>query len=254
MGCDIEIAKSVESIVNTAETRALASGQALNELIDYLLSIPFQPCAETTMEVSDVYVQNLRSMAIYARGSESLTAAREVLRKAEKCGKLRCEMASATDLANSWAREIRVEESKDIEGLRGLIDRIWAKASTMYCERDKFEQLFIKWSNHCNEADMELASLRTERDELAALLEKLFAELLDDADFVAKVIGDPDRTEYPPDIMRRTVAEFRAMLPPTTLANLKAQVRREVLEEAAKYFDDCWSRVAAELRRMAGEK
>lgn len=38
------------------------------------------------------------------------------------------QLASAIDLANSWAREIGVDECNDNQ-LRDLIDRIWSKAS-----------------------------------------------------------------------------------------------------------------------------
>lgn len=35
------------------------------------------------------------------------------------------ELASATDLANSWAREMGISESPDVYGLKQLIDRLW---------------------------------------------------------------------------------------------------------------------------------
>ena len=41
-------------------------------------------------------------------------------------------LASATDLANSWARELGVSEARNELDLGQLIDRLWAKTSTDY--------------------------------------------------------------------------------------------------------------------------
>lgn len=39
------------------------------------------------------------------------------------------QLASATDLANSWARESHVREARDESDLRGVIDRLWSRMS-----------------------------------------------------------------------------------------------------------------------------
>ena len=38
-------------------------------------------------------------------------------------------LASATDLANSWAREVSVAEAQDERELCSVIDRLWSKTS-----------------------------------------------------------------------------------------------------------------------------
>ena len=43
-------------------------------------------------------------------------------------------LASATDLANSWARETGVFEAHDEKDIRGVIDRLWAKTSASFYE------------------------------------------------------------------------------------------------------------------------
>jgi len=83
----------------------------------------------------------------------------------------------------------------------------------------------------------EYRALRTERDELAALVEAILTENEEDAEFVAKVIGDPDDCHYPPAILRDTVAKYRALTPPAALADLRQRVRVEVLEEVALMLD-----------------
>jgi len=84
----------------------------------------------------------------------------------------------------------------------------------------------------------EVRQLRTERDELAALVEAILTENEEDAEFVAKVIGDPDDCHYPPAILRETVAKCRALTPPAALAALRHRVRVEVLEEVAKLANE----------------
>lgn len=42
----------------------------------------------------------------------------------------RCLLASATDLLNSWAREVGVQEAKDIRDIRGVADRLWSELSS----------------------------------------------------------------------------------------------------------------------------
>jgi len=46
-----------------------------------------------------------------------------------RCGELESAAASATDLANSWARELGVPEAANESGLKGVIDRLWSAAS-----------------------------------------------------------------------------------------------------------------------------
>jgi hypothetical protein len=39
-------------------------------------------------------------------------------------------LASATDLLNSWAREMAVKEAHDESDIKGVIDRLWTELST----------------------------------------------------------------------------------------------------------------------------
>lgn len=39
-------------------------------------------------------------------------------------------LASATDLLNSWAREMAVKEAHDESDIKGVIDRLWSELST----------------------------------------------------------------------------------------------------------------------------
>ena len=39
-------------------------------------------------------------------------------------------LASATDLLNSWAREMAVKEAHDEKDIKGVIDRLWNELST----------------------------------------------------------------------------------------------------------------------------
>lgn len=39
-------------------------------------------------------------------------------------------LASATDLLNSWAREMAVKEAHDESDIKGVIDRLWNELST----------------------------------------------------------------------------------------------------------------------------
>ncbi len=65
-------------------------------------------------------------------------------------------LASATDLANSWARETSVAEARDGSGLRDLIDRLWGSLSQRYFEmRDRAKR-----------AEAETARLRQEHEEV----------------------------------------------------------------------------------------
>jgi chromosome segregation ATPase len=195
-----------------AEERALAAELLITEIDEERRSFT----GAAGCEDRDGAVERL------IKAGPNLTAAREVMRKAEEC-------------------DARIKQNETQIRIHMQNTREWKEA---------------------------LDAIRAERDELAALLENLFTELLDDADYVAKVIGDSDNAEYPPDIMRRTVAEFRAMLPATALADLKARIKREVLEEAADtvleklnelpvstpwQIESTLREIAAELRRMAEE-
>jgi hypothetical protein len=89
-------------------------------------------------------------------------------------------------------------------------------------------------------------ALRAERDELAALVEKVRSL---DYDCVSHV----DKRAWIPNEI------WDANAPSTALAELKARIRSEVLEEAAQGFDNeqkrwIWNAfdIAVELRRMAG--
>lgn len=39
-------------------------------------------------------------------------------------------LASATDLLNSWAREMHVQEAYNEQDIKGVIDRLWSELST----------------------------------------------------------------------------------------------------------------------------
>lgn len=78
----------------------------------------------------------------------SLAAATERAEKAES------ELASATDLANSWARETGVGEARDGSGLRDLVDRLWGTFSGRY----------FKMQERAERAERELAKARVESD------------------------------------------------------------------------------------------
>jgi hypothetical protein len=89
-----------------------------------------------------------------------LRAANEAKERAE------AELASATDLANSWARESSVAESRDIYGLRDLIDRLWGNLSGKY----------FKAVGELAEARRELREAREDTRRLKALCELLLTD------------------------------------------------------------------------------
>lgn len=263
-GLKLEESLSLIEKLQKAEARALASGQALNELIDYLLSIPFQPCAETTMEVSDVYVENLRSMAIYARETKPLTHAREVMRKAEEWDAVRA--------LTLW------EVPKDEPLIEQIIEDYSLLRSLLKDRLDEAHKEYINGETVALE-DFdrdEITTLRTERDELAALVERKDDALMS-ASGRFNCIAMDLASGLKPIAEHIEQAEHAALQAyklqgPTVLADLKAQVRREALEayhdgmdtvatcirKRMESPDDTQVAVverigAAELRRMAGE-
>ena len=160
-----------------------------------------------------------------------ITAARELMRKAEerdkfrdKLGDIEGYLASAADLANSWARESRVEQAANEMGLNGVIDRLWTH-----------------WT-------LEADTLRKQNEELAALVERIFAAW--------KIYQDDANSNGVLPVIDAIRKAYR-LTPSAALTDLKAGVRRETLKEVAKLADE-WvvgpGNLALELRRMAGEE
>ena len=102
---------------------------------------------------------------------------------------IRAVAASATDLANSWARESGVEEARDELGLVRVIDGLWNNWSEKYF------------------------SIQRERDELAAHVERLTKALREATGYV-QLAFDPDAC--------RDFKDFNKILAATPAVSLKA--------------------------------
>jgi len=154
----------------------------------------------------------------------NLTAAREVLRKAEEC-------------------DARIKQNETQIRIHMQNTREWKEA---------------------------LDQLRTERDELAALVQEVKSLAVSPWSFITVYESSVDQKGRMIGVVM--ASQILALLdtPATALADLKARMKREVLEEAAKLVIDhpllflpatpspeamsLGEAVAAELRRMAGEE
>jgi hypothetical protein len=61
---------------------------------------------------------------------QALRGGREGAMKYEEQENALSLLASATDLLNSWAREMAVKEAHDESDIKGVIDRLWNELST----------------------------------------------------------------------------------------------------------------------------
>lgn len=78
-------------------------------------------------------------------------------------------IASSTDLANTWARELGVQEDIDGKGLQRLIDRIWSEASGKWGKvLDRTAELEVQLAEAQARLGMVTeAILRYQKDEVA---------------------------------------------------------------------------------------
>jgi len=147
-GLDIAIAtKLVTSQPTAAEAQAKANAEKAAEY-DRLVQEYGDPEGDDTLER---VIKGFHGQMDYAFG-EALKNAEN----AKEAGRLRLLMASATDLANSWAREIGVEESQQIEGLAKLIDRLWTRNSLQITENAEKAWLLDFLFNQWKENDIQL--------------------------------------------------------------------------------------------------
>ncbi len=205
---------------------------------------------------------------LIAMGISNTSAAREVLRKAEEWDRAIAEYGNPEADKQESLKEIiehyltqmdqacgvageKAEENDFLQQalfqMNETLQRQITKTATLLAERDNI-------AAECSQLDKQVDSLRTERDELAALVERQQKALIDLTQACADGIGDDGnvvlKVHHEP---WQAAAQVITLPSVAALADLKARIRREALKEAAKHFDDCWSRVAAKLRRMAGE-
>lgn len=100
------------------------------------------------------------------------------------------ELASATDLANSWARESGVPEAYNEAALKGVIDRLWSRLSV---EKAKAEADLATFRAALGTASQEVAALQmelaVERERIDTLERLLLAgyDVTADAEFASPV-------------------------------------------------------------------
>jgi hypothetical protein len=169
---------------------------------------------------------NLDTKAATAnQAMDTILALTEKLQRAEK-------RAMAAELISERRRHWKNDDMS-------IPDRIWEECLVAKLLTDTYAR--------------EVMRKAEERDELAALVERLAEKLRSTlencaiAQFGSSYYEDTDK--------------LLALTGPAALADLKARVRREALEEAAKladvyneapYFSTGAEMIAAELRRMAG--
>jgi hypothetical protein len=144
------------------------------------------------------------------------TAAQETLRKAAECGRLYQYLGFLATLAPKFDCAFPVDEA------------------------------WVKRLHAAIEERINCDTLRTERDGLLAMVEAKQRALKLTQEAILEQTND-----WPYDLRWKQVCDASNLTPADALAALREEIRQQTLEEAAKYFDDCWSRVAAELRRMA---
>ena len=115
-------------------------------------------------------------------------------------------LASATDLVNSWAREMGVQEAHDEKDIKGVTDRLWSELS---------RRLFAP--------DERVAAARAQALEEAAKIVQAKSEL-----FI--LIGDENQAL---DALAWSASAIRALITPsdsTALAKLLAEQRLALIE------------------------
>jgi len=206
-----------------AEERALAIEMACARILDRLLLL--RDAAEPHGFDSPYEI------AVEELAAHSLTAAREVMRKAEEWDK--------------W-RTLFVDHFKRPSP---ELDEVEPYYMLGFLEAEKRTRVT---------AEEQLRILRTERDELAALVEIVRNGLIQTFGRMT-VWNDDIKAKVMPISDDKAISEIEIWLKlsrngPAALADLNASIRSEVLEEAAQGFDeDGRYKIAAELRRMAGE-
>ncbi len=154
------------------------------------------------------------------------------------------------------------------EKLQRAEERALAAETTLELVRRQLERETPGWVVRVEYLDLtaarEVMRKAEQRDELAAMVERKDKAL--DAIRTNRIgaTGGCDRDDDC-DCSEHIAINALSLAGPTALAELKARVRREVLEEAAKYYDSrqaapseefeslfTCEEIAAELRRMAG--
>jgi hypothetical protein len=169
-------------------------------------------------------------LEFYSRSfrEDGYAAAREVLRKAEGYDRLMLDFESHPDFKYT---AVVVER-----------DYFIAQADAIRAERDNI-------AAECSQLDKQVDAITTERDELAALVDRKDKAL---KDMIFYACEFPESTREQINEFCRSVAaakEIAAITPATALSDLKAQVRREVLEEAAKLVDSKAAAFLAECKK-----
>jgi hypothetical protein len=204
--------------IEEAQARSLASEMAL---ADILTTYELWRVTDNTQQTT---IDRMRAIGKIA-DEVDLTAAREVMRKAAAYDTELPEMDKSLSLCRK-----RCESMKTLEGL-------------------SLDELNMRLTHRAEQVD----ALRAERDELAALVEKVRSL---DYDCVSHV----DKRAWIPNEI------WDANAPASALADLKARIKREVLEEAADtvleksnelpvstpwQIESTLREIAAELRRIA---
>lgn len=110
------------------------------------------------------------------------------------------ELASATDLANSWARESGVPEAYNEAALKGVIDRLWSKLSVEKAKAKAdlatFRAALGTASQEAAALQMELAELRRQRNGLERDYENMKGQRNDQRQKTADLVTERERWDW----------------------------------------------------------
>lgn len=156
-------------------------------------------------------------LAAIASATPDLTAARELIEKAE----------SFDQLAK------RIGAIDHFEHMQFAPHSVLAQCETKLALRDK-------------EAD----TIRTRLAESEALVAAILSEIESDTVLIDEVLGNPDDTRYPPKILRETVDQFRKLAPAAALEQYRAKVLEEVIKQAKPNSMACPNTFVVEVKQI----
>jgi hypothetical protein len=189
--------------------------------------------AETALEIVRRQMEAETPGMVVIVGKIDLKAAEEALRKAEEADELR----KMYEAEVKWRKSYQ-DGKGELYSKGGVIAE--AAMECLPCNEAGVDQFFRKNYVHADA----YATLRAERDELAALVEQLSARL-------RSTLENCAISQFGSDYYAKT-DELLNTTPPAALAALRQRVRAEVLEEAATHLRNCEMSpdAIAELWRM----
>jgi hypothetical protein len=215
-----------------AEMLADAAIHRVTLLLD--LAFDAAQAAQESTSLSDEWHESHSDIRTWVESPQTvdLTAARETMRKAAEWDKVAADYPTDEE-ADEMHKAFGGPEECTTFGPAAL------KRNAEQQERRKHDPDFVLPLS-------EYKALRAEHDELLAMVEAKQRALKLTQEAILEQTND-----WPYDLRWKQVCDASNLTPADALAALREEIRQQTLEEAAKYFDDCWSRVAAELRRMA---